>query len=217
MDVCPNCAVGARHIYSTGSTLANLETGGLDANGNPEPASHRQSCTHKTRPCGTGDFGGTTHRGCRTRQPPERPHKESTMTRTRISSRIRRAAALGTLAVAASAVGLAAAPTAQAAGGNWAAWAGSTSTGCFGYTLWNANQATGYVNSHGNTCWIGVEQYDSHTHTTTGLIWYGPTTGATNTGAYWHGPASDGGVLSDEFEVYDASTGTYGAASPNYN
>ena len=139
------------------------------------------------------------------------------MTRTRISSRIRRAAAVGTLAVAVSAAGLAVAPTAQAAGANWAAWAGSTSTGCYGYTLWNANQVTGYVVSHGNTCWIAVEQSDSHTGGSSGVIWTGPTTGAANTGAYWHGPASDGGVLTDNFFVYDASTGTSSPFSPAYN
>ncbi|MFE6049250.1 hypothetical protein ACFQ6N_00660 [Kitasatospora sp. NPDC056446] len=112
------------------------------------------------------------------------------------------ALAAGALALATGAT-IATSGTAFAANDNWQNWAGN----CFGYTLFNGNQVTGYVVSH-NGAWCNVSIYQNDTKGSGTSGWTSSwTTGSTNTPTWWHGYASDGGVLTDWVCVRDYYAG----------
>ncbi|MEE4546723.1 hypothetical protein V2S66_32760 [Streptomyces sp. V4-01] len=124
-----------------------------------------------------------------------------------------------TVALTAGAVALAAGATvatggtASAAGSNWQELVGN----CFGYTLWNANQVTGYVVPHnGAYCSVAIEQ-STNGGNTWSSYWSSPwSKSPANTPTWWHGYASNGSILTDRVCVGD-STITLEYCSPYYN
>ena len=125
-----------------------------------------------------------------------------------ITGKIRRVTAMTTLAVVTATVGLAAAPSAQASGANWLAHSG----GCTGWTIWTANEVTGWVNSgNGDICEVVILQNGASPNANT-------TTGANApTKTYWHGYASNGTLLTDVVEFRDITKDLGFVKSPVYN
>ena len=113
-----------------------------------------------------------------------------------------------TVALDASSVTLAASATiatggtASAASSNWQEWVGN----CFGYTLGNANQVTGYVVAHnGATCRVGIYQSTDGGNGRSS-DWTGAwTSSSANTPTGWHGYASNGSILTDRVCVQDSA------------
>ncbi|GAB2736614.1 hypothetical protein [Kitasatospora kifunensis] len=124
-----------------------------------------------------------------------------------------------TVALAASAVALAASATiatggtASAAGANWQEWVGN----CFGYTLWNGNQVTGYVVPHnGAYCAVSIEQSTNGGYSWPSYWSTGFSNSPANTPTWWHGYASNGSILTDRVCIGD-TTITLEYCSGNYN
>ncbi|MFD8705773.1 hypothetical protein ACFV1W_24720 [Kitasatospora sp. NPDC059648] len=121
------------------------------------------------------------------------------------------ALAAGAFALATSATG-ATGGTASASGANWQGWSGN----CFGYTLFNANQVTGYVVPHnGATCMVTIYQSEdggNHWTSSWSTAW---STSPANTPTWWHGYASNGAILTDQVCVDDETT--VSSCSGNYN
>lgn len=112
----------------------------------------------------------------------------------RLRSLVAASACAGALAL-----GVVSAPAASADGSNWAQWSGS----CYGWTIWNANQVTGWVNAHdGHLCEVQMQQHNTlnwdAVSVTNAITW-----GMASTETYWHGDASNGGRLYDYVMVCD--------------
>jgi len=106
-----------------------------------------------------------------------------------------------TVALAASAT-IATGGSAFAAGANWQAW--TPDGNCFGYTLWNANQVTGYVVPHnGATCSVDIYQSTDGGNTYSSSWWSGWSPSPANTPTWWHGYASNGSILTDRVCISD--------------
>lgn len=110
------------------------------------------------------------------------------------------------------------APSAQAAGANWADWSGN----CYGWTTWDANQVTGHTWDHApDDCRITIIQWNSEGvpgagSSSTYADATAPGTGA-STPTWWHGQASSGGVLEDQICVQDLTTRSEVECSQVYN
>lgn len=110
------------------------------------------------------------------------------------------------------------APAAYASGSNWSGWSGS----CFGWTIWNANQVTGYVWDHSSDrCYVNIYQSeDSPSGPGAYALPWGVTSGdqtGAHTPTYWHGPASNGHRLWDQVCVGDTTVAVNPACSPWYS